>query len=89
MAGVLPSAVHALAHDNGFICPATQGGEAAWAEGLEVLAPETLLALINHFKGTQVLQPPTPALLEERPAAPDLMDIKGQETATPAATTSS
>ena len=40
VAGVLPSAVHALAQDNGFICPAAQGGEAAWAEGLEVLAPE-------------------------------------------------
>ncbi len=52
VAGVLPSAVHALARDDGFICPAAQGGEAAWADGLEVLAPETLLALINHFKGT-------------------------------------
>jgi magnesium chelatase family protein len=55
VAGVLPSAVHALANDNGFICPAAQGGEAAWAGGLEVLAPETLLALINHFKGSQVI----------------------------------
>jgi magnesium chelatase family protein len=81
VAGVLPSAVHALANDNGFVCPAGQGGEAAWADGLEVLAPETLLALINHFKGSQVLQPPAPAALEPRPAVPDLMDIKGQETA--------
>ncbi|HEX9767576.1 MAG TPA: magnesium chelatase domain-containing protein [Kiloniellales bacterium] len=81
VAGVLPSAVHALAREEGFICPAAQGGEAAWADGLEVLAPETLLALINHFKGAQVLQPPAPAALEERAAAPDLLDIKGQETA--------
>jgi len=81
VAGVLPSAVHALANDNGFICPAAQGGEAAWAEGLEVLAPESLLALINHFKGSQVLQPPAPALLEERAAAPDLLALDVQETA--------
>jgi magnesium chelatase family protein len=81
VAGVLPSAVHALSRDDGFICPAAQGGEAAWADGLEVLAPESLLALINHFKGAQVLQPPAPGALEERSAAPDLIDIKGQETA--------
>ena len=28
-----------------------------------------------------MLQPPAPAALEERAAVPDLMDIKGQETA--------
>ncbi|CAK0752510.1 hypothetical protein CCP1ISM_4760001 [Azospirillaceae bacterium] len=42
-----------------------------------MLAPSTLLALINHFKGSQVLSPPTPHLEEsiERPL--DLRDIKG------------
>ena len=85
VAGVLPAALHALARERGLICPAPQGGEAAWANGIEVLAPDSLLALINHFKGSQVLSPPEPALAE----APgpggagglDLVDIKGQETA--------
>ena len=81
VAGVLPSAIHALAAGRGLICPAAQGGEAAWAGALEVLAPASLLALINHFKGTQVLSPPSPTLQEEPAPGPDLSDIKGQETA--------
>ena len=81
VAGVLPAAIHALARERGLICPAAQGGEAAWAEGLEVLAPGTLLALVNHFKGSQVLSPPQPALAEAEGDGLDLKDIKGQESA--------
>jgi len=79
--GVLPTAVHASARTLGLICPAAQGGEAAWAAGIEVLAPRSLLALINHFKGTQVLTPPDPCLIADDTRYPDLGDIKGQETA--------
>jgi magnesium chelatase family protein len=39
------------------------------------------LALINHFKGTQVLTPPTPKLADDDAVYPDLADIKGQESA--------
>ncbi len=39
------------------------------------------LALVNHFKGAQVLTPPEPALAEVGVEALDLKDIKGQETA--------
>lgn len=81
VAGVLPAALHAMAGERGLICAAAQGGEAAWANGIEVLAPASLLALVNHFKGTQVLSPPTPALGEVGAAGPDLRDIKGQESA--------
>ncbi len=81
-AGVLPAAIHASALGKGLICPAGQGGEAAWAEGIEILAPDTLLGLVNHFKGSQVLSPPRPAAESLAGAAgPDLADIKGQETA--------
>src|SRR5450432_2471161 len=79
VAGVLPAAIAAAAAGRGLICPAAQGGEAAWAGGLEVLAPATLLQLVNHFKGSQLLSPPKPRLAEAAPAAPDLKDIKGQE----------
>jgi len=58
--GVLPAAVNASAHGRGLICPAPQGGEAAWAADIEILAAPTLLALINHFKGAQVLPRPSP-----------------------------
>lgn len=81
VAGVLPAAIAASAKERGIICPAATGGEAAWADGIEVLAPASLIALINHFKGTQVLTPPEPMLADEDWTGPDLIDIKGQETA--------
>jgi magnesium chelatase family protein len=80
VAGALPAAVGANAQGRGLICPAACGGEAAWAGG-EVLAPDSLLALINHLKGVQVLAAPQPKLDERVSAVPDLRDIKGQETA--------
>jgi magnesium chelatase family protein len=63
------------------ICPAKNGGEAVWAGELEVLAAPSLLALINHFKGTQVLGRPEARVQTEDGACSDLRDIKGQETA--------
>ncbi|MEO0035923.1 MAG: hypothetical protein RLZZ501_1946 [Pseudomonadota bacterium] len=81
VAGVLPAAIAARAAERGLICPGPQGGEAAWAGGIEVLAPVSLLALINHFKGTQVLSPPEPRIADDDGAVPDLRDVKGQETA--------
>ena len=69
VAGVLPAAMHAFNHDLGLICPLAGGGEAAWVGGLAVLAPTSLLALINHFKGSQVLRPPAPKLVEADDAA--------------------
>ena len=80
VAGVLPAAIAANSEDKGLICPGAQGGEAAWAGGAEVLAPDSLLTLINHFKGTSPLIPPKPARPKDGPAAPDLKDVKGQET---------
>ena len=80
--GVLPAAIAANAQGRGLICPERQGGEAAWASGGEnVLAPASLLALVNHFKGTQVLTAPAPRLAEDPPPRGDLGDIKGQESA--------
>jgi len=82
VAGVLPAAVNASAHGRGLICPAASGGEAAWAAEVEILAAPTLLALINHFKGSQVLSSPPPALAASAGGGmPDLADVKGQETA--------
>jgi len=81
VAGVLPAAMAAHDRGNGLICPARQGGEAAWVDETEVLAVPSLLSLVNHFKGTQVLSPPEPLMEADEAAAPDLKDIKGQETA--------
>ncbi len=79
--GVLPAAIHVNGRGLGLICPAAQGPEAAWAGDMAVLAPPDLLALVNHFKGTQLLGPPTPGRAEEQAGYPDLADIKGQESA--------
>lgn len=78
---MLPAAVHASAEGLGLICPAIQGGEAAWAGELNILAAASLLDLINHFKGTQVLRLPEANPTMAEPIYADMVDIKGQETA--------
>ena len=82
VAGVLPAAIAANAAGKGLICPAACGPEAAWASAdLDILAPRSLIQLANHFKGTQVLSRPAPALRAAAGPQPDLRDIKGQESA--------
>ncbi len=81
VAGVLPAAVNASVAGRGLICPAKNGGEAVWAGELEVLAAPSLLALINHFKGTQVLGRPEARIQTEEGGYADLRDIKGQKIA--------
>lgn len=79
--GVLPAAIHAAAEGRTFVCAGAQGAEAVWAGDLEVIAAPDLLALINHVKGQHVLPQPEPALYDALPDYPDLIDVKGQETA--------
>jgi magnesium chelatase family protein len=82
VAGVLPAAVAANARGQGLICPFACGPEAAWAgRDVDILSPRSLIQLANHFKGTQVLARPEPALGPRSDDLPDLRDIKGQETA--------
>lgn len=81
VSGVLPAAIAANGRDLGLICPKASGPEAAWAaEDADILAPENLIQLINHVRGTQVLTRPRPVVAAEAEALPDLRDIKGQET---------
>lgn len=81
--GVMSASIGAAAAGRGLICPAECGAEAAFAGTTEILAPASLLVLVNHFKGTQVLGPPKPAqiVMHTGPNLLDLRDIKGQETA--------
>lgn len=82
VAGALPAAISANAMGKGLICPHESGPEAAWAgSGLDILAPRSLIALANHFRGTQVLSRPEPAIRAVPANLPDLADIKGQESA--------
>lgn len=80
VAGVLPAAMAANGRGLGLICPAATGSEAAWAAGdMDVLAPRSLIQLANHFKGSQVMARPQPAVAAPAGPMPDLRDIKGQE----------
>jgi len=82
VAGARPAAIAANAVGKGLICPSESGAEAAWAgAGIELLAPRSLIALANHFRGTQVLSRPEPAVRANAANLPDLADIKGQESA--------
>jgi len=82
VAGVLPAAVGANAAGKGLICPEACGPEAAWAgAGVDILSPATLVQLVNHFKGMQVLSQPQPGMADEAQSLPDFADIKGQESA--------
>jgi magnesium chelatase family protein len=81
VAGVLPAALAASEANRGLICPKESGPEAAWAGELEIIAAPSVISIVNHMKGVSVLNPPV-AKLDETPAnAPDLRDVKGQETA--------
>jgi len=80
-AGVLLAALHASAAGKGLICPAAQGSEAAWAGEIEVLAAPDLLSLLAHLRGSALLPTPVPGEAEERGRGPDLVQVKGQETA--------
>jgi len=82
VSGVLPAAIAANASQKGLICPAACGAEAAWASPeMEIVAPQSLIQLANHFKGTQVLLRPQPKIRSGDAGALDLKDIRGQESA--------
>jgi len=53
--GVLPASVYAKKTDRVLICPKNCAQEAAWVNDGLVLAPGSLLDLVNHFKGIQFL----------------------------------
>jgi magnesium chelatase family protein len=80
--GALPAAIAANAAGQGLICPKACGSEAAWAgDDIDILAPGTIVQILNHVKGTQILGRPKPGIAEEQVTLPDLGDIKGQEAA--------
>jgi magnesium chelatase family protein len=81
VAGALPAAIAAGALGLGLICPEACGPEAAWAGETAILAPRSLIALVNHFRGSQILGQPKPGPMIDGGRGPDLWDVKGQENA--------
>lgn len=81
--GVLPAAIAAQSRDMGIICPKESGGEAAWAsDGIDIIAGDSLLALVNHLTGHQLQARPVPGRRTISPGdLPDLADVRGQAVA--------
>lgn len=82
VAGALPAAIAAKTLDKGLICPSQSGPEAAWAgDDFDLIAPDTLLALINHLHGTQLSARPQPRKRALSGTLPDMADVRGQPVA--------
>ncbi len=79
ISGALPAAIAANSFGMGLICPFDNGAEAAWGGDLDILAPRSLVALINHFKGHAILDRPAAGELAAAPKPLDLREVKGQE----------
>ena len=79
--GVLPTAFSmGRAGMRAIVCPEANGPEASWAEDIAIIAAPTLLKLIQHLKGEEMLITPEHSKL--RPPMephPDISIIKGQE----------
>ena len=76
--GVLSAALEAVRAQLGLICPKPQAQEARWAsETLDILAPDTLRALLAHFNGDHVLSPPELERVTAPPCLADLSEIRG------------
>ena len=79
--GVLPAAIAANRFGMSFICPEDQGAEAAWSANENIIAPASLLSLINHLKGRQLLHAPECGTMPQQTHHLDFKEIKGQESA--------
>ncbi|MGV8832708.1 MAG: YifB family Mg chelatase-like AAA ATPase [Devosia sp.] len=80
--GVLPAAIAAQSRNLGLICAAASGAEAAWAgQDLDIVAAESLLALVNHLTGHQLAPRPEPRKYVPAGGLPDLSEMRGQQLA--------
>jgi magnesium chelatase family protein len=77
--GALSAAMLATELKKRLICPEACGSEAAWGGNQDILAPATLLQVVNHFKGIQMLSPPEGKMGPQRLQYKDFSEIRGQE----------
>lgn len=81
--GVLAASVWANKNGFGIICPGSQGTEARLAGHTNILAPNHVLELINHFNGKCTINvPDMPAVASQtNEAGPDMSEVHGQAAA--------
>ena len=85
--GILPSAIAANSQGKGVICSSKNAEEARWAsQDMEVLAADSILDFLNHFKRKQTISNYTAQdNTFQKPVYADFKDVKGQDTAKRAA----
>ncbi len=79
--GALPAAMAAAAEDKTLLCPLACGPEAAWVGACQVLAADSLDAVVRHYTGQQPLTPAEAGEVTLEQGIRDLRDVKGQERA--------
>ncbi|MGB0904690.1 MAG: YifB family Mg chelatase-like AAA ATPase, partial [Mangrovicoccus sp.] len=79
--GALPAALAAAADNRSLVCPRGCGSEAAWVGDAQVLAAESLAAVVDHFLGRMPLDPAEPGEVAPHTAGGDMAEVKGQERA--------
>ena len=79
--GALPAAIAAATADYSLICPKSCGAEASWVDAVQVLAPDNLVSLVNHFSGRNILATATPGEITLENHHQNLADVRGQEKA--------
>jgi magnesium chelatase family protein len=79
--GALPAAMAAAEEDRALLCPKACGAEAAWVGATEVLAADSLNAVVRHYTGQSPLPPAEAGEVIADPGTRNLRDVKGQERA--------
>ena len=79
--GALPAAMAAAEADCTLVCPRESGAEAAWVGRAEVLAADSLGAIVRHYTGEVPIDAARPGEVTPPALAGDLREVKGQERA--------
>ena len=79
--GALPAALTAAESDRRLICPRDCGPEAAWVGATQVIAADTLQAVLRHLTGERPIAPARPGEATTPASARDMRDVKGQDRA--------
>lgn len=85
--GVLPATIYAISQNKKIICPTGNITEVAWlSDKIEIIAPYSVLDLINHFKGQQLIDPVDESSVDEievkfSKSLVDMKDVNGNQSA--------
>ncbi|PKM28799.1 MAG: ATP-dependent protease [Gammaproteobacteria bacterium HGW-Gammaproteobacteria-11] len=77
--GVLPAALACREAGRSLLLPSANAAEAAMVQGIEIIAADHLLALCEHLRGDQLIEPFISApRRHDQQEQPDLADVQGQ-----------